>query len=77
MLESVVLVPTDSLDVIPGIGLVAQETLCDIRMRDAGHTHRNHPEMHHIVAGRRLMASGTISRKRRRMPEFRNVPYVG
>lgn len=55
-----VFIESDSLNVIPGCGLVAKEALADIRMLDAGHSFGDHVEMHHVMARRSLMTLGAI-----------------
>ena len=52
----VVLVETHSLDVIPGGGLVTEEALADFGLFHVRDPHRDHLEMHHVVARRGLMA---------------------
>lgn len=55
------LVPTDILDVVPGINLVARATLFDADMLLTGHPLRDHLEMHHIMAWWRLVALDALS----------------
>lgn len=55
------LVPTDVLDVVPGIGLVAGATLFDAGMLLTGYSLGDHLEMHHVVAGWRLVALNALS----------------
>ena len=56
MVVLVVLVVADAFDVVPRGSLMAEEALIDLRFLHMSDTHRNHFEMHHVVAGRRLMA---------------------
>ena len=49
-------VKADALDVVPRSRLMAQETLVHLRVGLTGDRHRNHFEVHHVMAGRRLMA---------------------
>ena len=72
--ELVVLVPTDATDVVPGVGLVAEIALLDAGVVLAGHHHRDHVEMAHIVTGRRLMALRTFDGTGRRVLEARDLP---
>ena len=58
---SVVFVLSHSLNVDPGGALVTQKALVDAGLADAGHLHRNHLEVLHIVTGRRLMALGAVA----------------
>ena len=55
-----VLVPAGSKDVVPRRGLVALKALVDARVRLPGNAGRNHFEVPHVMAGRRLMALGTV-----------------
>ena len=57
-----VLVPADPLDVVPGIGLMTKVALLHPRVLLTGDRHRDHLEMSHIVARRRLMALRAILR---------------
>ena len=54
--------PTESLDVIEGICLVTQVALLDRGLMLAGHTLVHHGEMHHEVAGRRLVTLVAVPR---------------
>lgn len=56
---------------------MALEALIDTGVRFAGDTGRDHFEVHHVMAGRGLMALGAISGTRRRMLELRNRPTIG
>ena len=71
---SVVLVPPDSLNVIPGIGLVAEEALRDVGMLDPCDYHRDHMKVRHIMAGWGLVALGAVHRERRGVAELGDVP---
>ena len=53
---SVHLEPTHSLDIVEGVGLVTEITLLDTGAALSGDPLIHHLEMHHVVAGRRLMA---------------------
>jgi len=70
-------IPTGAFDVIPRGGLVALRTLVDSRVRLTSDASRNHLEVHHVVAGRRLVALGTVHRIGGRMSKFREGPSVG
>ena len=50
------LVKTDAPNVVPRSRLMAEEALADLRVRLARDAHRNHFEVHHVVARRGLMA---------------------
>ena len=52
--------PADAADVVPGVGLMAQEALLDpcVSLPCDGAIH--HLEMHHVMAGRRLVALHAI-----------------
>src|SRR5712691_5117862 len=71
---SVVLVPTDSPDVVPCIGLVAEEALRDVRVLDPCDRHRDHVKVLHVMAGRGLVALGAIHGERRGVAELGDVP---
>ena len=58
-----VLVPTDSFDVVPRIRLMAQEALVHLGVFLTSDRFRHHLEMHHVVAWGRLMALGAITRR--------------
>ena len=49
-------VKSDAFDVVPRGRLMTEETLADLRVRLARDAHRNHFEVHHVVARRGLMA---------------------
>src|SRR5262249_51797439 len=61
--RSVVLVPPDSLDVVPGVGLMAEKALRNLRVFDARYGHRDHGKVLHVVARRGLVALGAIGRE--------------
>ena len=71
------LVPTDSLDIVPRRCLMALPTLFDAGMRFSGHLCRNHLEVHHVVARRCLMTLTAIIRRRRRVLILGNCPAIG
>jgi len=73
----VMFIPTGAFDVIPRGGLVALRTLVDSRVRLTSDASRNHLEVHHVVAGRRLVALGTVHRIGGRMLILGNGPAVG
>ena len=75
--SSVVFVESDAFDVVPRSRLMAEEALTDLGFLHSRHAHRNHFEVHHVVAGRGLMALGTRLRHGRRMAEFRDRPLRG
>lgn len=54
---------------------MASIALLDIRVRLTGHLLRDHLEVHHVMAGRRLMALRAIERAGGRVAEFRNRPH--
>ena len=64
-----VLVPTSAPYVVPRIRLMTQEALVDLGVFLTGDHFRHHLEMHHVVARRRLMALGAITRGGRWMKE--------
>ena len=53
-------VPAGSLDVVPGVGLVAEMALLHARGHLTGDGFRDHFEVPHIVAWRRLMTLRAI-----------------
>ncbi len=59
-IESVMLVPAGSQDVVPRGRLVTLITLVDPRVWLTGDAGRDHLEVHHVVAGRSLMALRAI-----------------
>ena len=69
-----VLVPTNSLDVVPRGRLVAQVALVDFGVRLTGDLGRDHLKMHHVMARRRLMALSAVLGGRRGVPKLRNRP---
>src|SRR5712691_721340 len=71
---SVVLVPTDSLDVVPRVRLVAEEALRDVRVLDPCDRHRDHVKVPHVMAGWGLVTLGAVHRERRGVAEFGDVP---
>ena len=68
------LVKTDATNVVPRSRLMTEETLADLRVRLARDAHRNHFEVHHVMARRGFMALRARLRNGRRMPEFRDRP---
>jgi hypothetical protein len=70
------LIPTDALDIVPAIRLVTQEALLNFCMRLSRHHLGHHFEMHHIVAGRRLMTLRAILRSWRGMQKSGNLPAI-
>ena len=61
------LVPTNSLDIVPRVNLMALVAFVDSGFRLFRHSLRNHLEMFHVMAGRRLVALGATGRARRWM----------
>lgn len=72
-----VLVPPYASDVIPGSSLVAEEALVHLCVHLPGDRHRDHLEVHHIVAGRSLMALGARLAGGGGMAEFGEGPFFG
>ena len=56
---------------------MAEEALIHLGLRHAGGRHRNHLEVHHVVARRSLMALGAVQGSGRGMAELRNGPCDG
>ena len=67
-------VKADAFDVVPGRGLVAEEALIHLGLLHASGLHRNHFEVHHVMAGRCLMALDAVHGFRRRMAELGDRP---
>ena len=67
-------VKADSLDVVPRGRLMTEKALADLRVRLARDAHRNHFEVHHVMAWRGLMALRAGLRDGRRVAEFRDRP---
>ena len=67
-------VKADSLDVVPRGRLMAEEALADLRVRLARDAHRNHLEVHHVMAWRGLVTLAAGLRDGRRVAEFRDRP---
>ena len=67
-------VKADAPNVVPCGRLMAEKALADLRVRLARDAHRNHFEVHHVMAWRGLMALRARLRDGRRMPEFRDRP---
>ena len=76
-LDSVMLVPSDATDVVPGGRLVAPLALLDTGVRLPGDRLRHHLEVHHGMAGRRQVALRAIGRTRRRVAVSRDAPRRG
>ena len=77
------LVPADAFDVIPRISLMTPITLVDLNIFAtwiprsipfAGNHLVDHFKVHHVVAGRRLMALSAVRRTRRRVLKSGNGP---
>ena len=54
-------VKADASDVVPRGRLMTEETLAYLRVRLARDAHRNHFEMHHVMAWRGLVALRALS----------------
>ena len=67
-------VKSDSLDVVPRGRLMAEKALADLRVRLTRDAHRNHFEVHPVMAWRGLVALRARLRNGRRMPEFLDRP---
>ena len=70
------LIPSDALDIVPAVGLVAEKALLNPSMLLARRPLGHHFEMHHIVAWWRLMTLRAILRSRRRMQKSGNLPAI-
>ena len=68
------LVKADAANVVPRGRLMAKEALADLRVRLARDAHRNHFEVHHVMARRSLMALRARLRDGRWVTEFRDRP---
>lgn len=55
-----VFIPTNSPDIVPCRGLVTKITLADLGVFLSRDLHRDHLEVHHIMAGRGLVTLHTI-----------------
>ena len=53
---SMMLVESDTFNIVPGGGLVAEKALADFGLFHARDPHRDHLKMHHVVARRGLVA---------------------
>lgn len=67
-------VPTNSFDVVPSIGLMAEKALRHVSVLYSRNLHRHHLEVHHVVARWSLVALRTIHRQRRRMAKLPDRP---
>ena len=54
-------VETNATNVVPRSRLMTEETLADLRVRLARDAHRNHFEVHHVMAWRGLVALRALS----------------
>ena len=70
-----VFIPADTLDVIKGIGAVAEEALVHGGMLLTG-DHSVHHEVHHVVTWRCLVTLCAFLGRRRRMQELSNPPGI-
>lgn len=59
-----VLIPADTFDVVPRVGLMAHVTLIHLRVRLFRNLLRNHLEVFHVMARRRLVTLSAIGRAR-------------
>ena len=59
-----VFVETHAFDVVPRRRLMAEEALADLGFFHFRHGHRNHLEVHHVMARRSLMTLHTLLRVR-------------
>lgn len=71
------LVPANSANIVPGIGLMAEVALLNPGIVLARHRLRDHLEMMHVVAWRCLVALRTIRRTGRRVFEACHFPGFG
>ena len=76
MLDSVsmMFVKADAFDVVPRSCLMAEEALVHLGLLHAGGRHRNHFEVHHVMARRGLVTLGAVQGSWRGMAEFGNGP---
>ena len=68
------LVEADSLDVVPRGRLMAEKALADLRVRLTRDAHRNHFEVHPVMAWRGLVALRARLGDGRWVAEFRDRP---
>ena len=54
-------VPAHAFDIVLAVGLVTEKALVNFGMLLTRHSHREHIEMHHIMAGRRLITLRAIA----------------
>lgn len=71
---SVMVIEADALDIIPGSGLMTQVALAHVGVLPASDLHRDHAEMPHEVARRRLVALRAVPGTGRGMSELRQCP---
>lgn len=74
--SSVMLIPANTFDVIPGCCFVAQIALPRISVLNACDLFRNHTEMLHVMAGGSLMTLRAVMGCRRRMAVARYWPFA-
>lgn len=72
-MASMVNIPTNPFDVVPGVRRVAGVALLDPRTF-AGDALGDHLEVHHVVAWRRQMTLRALSRARRRVAKLGDPP---
>ena len=72
-----VFVKADAFDVVPRSCLMAEEALVHLGLLHASSRHRNHFEVHHVMARRSLVALGAVQGSGRGMAEFRDGPFRG
>ena len=70
-------VKSDTFNVVPRGGLMAEEALIYLGLLHVRDTHRNHFEMHHIMTRRSLMTLRTGLRAGRWVAEIRERPLGG
>ena len=57
---SVMLIESDTLNIVPRGGLMAEKALAYLCLRYTRGRHGHHLEMHHEMTGRGLVALGTV-----------------
>lgn len=68
------LVEADAFDVVPCGCLMAEEALIHLGLLHTGCRHRNHFEVHHVMARGGLVTLGAVQGSWRGMAELRNGP---
>ena len=74
---SMMFVKANAFDVVPRSSQMTEKALIHLGLRHSGSRHRNHFEVHHVMARRSLVTLGAVQGSGRGMAKFGNGPFRG